>query len=433
MHQVYLIPFQSLERENSQSAAAHGCGGAARKMEGNRRKTEEGKNGDEMDDLFSHLSTKVVGAIRVVKEQISRIEFTYCQQIMCLNRETEKKWRAKEAYLVAQIEAIRRRKEEAEEEAKRATSSVDQDTTERLRVTTDELQKCKQMHETLLRQIEESCVEKEKVEEETDNLLKERAEKEKLVADLRDQVRISADELRHCRQLQETLLRQIDLKDLALLEEKSKVKKLSNSRGKMEERYKQLKSQYNFLLKKTGLTGESSSPISLLQKRKRPEGKQVPTNSHESEEDVMPTDPPSSPISSSIDKKDARSRSPWVDTRGGDAKDDFLDTQMDAVKPAFNQMAGNETEIVTPANKVESKPFGYKFVESVRKKAERETLKGIECKQCKKFYDAVLPSDRRNPGELRCEHHEGVSRHRYRHPPPMTPEGFWNIGFDSET
>ncbi|KAE8718737.1 hypothetical protein F3Y22_tig00109992pilonHSYRG00051 [Hibiscus syriacus] len=33
---------------------------------------------------------------------------------------------------------------------------------------------------------------------------------------------------------------------------------------------------------------------------------------------------------------------------------------------------------------------------------------------------------------FRCEHHDGVSRHRYKYVPPMTPEGFWNIGFESE-
>lgn len=72
-------------------------------------------------------------------------------------------------------------------------------------------------------------------------------------------------------------------------------------------------------------------------------------------------------------------------------------------------------------------------MESVRKKAERENLKGIECKQCKKFYDAVHPEENEGNGKnLRCEHHEGVSRHRYKYAPPMTPEGFWNIGFESE-
>ncbi|XP_056686631.1 protein gamma response 1 isoform X1 [Spinacia oleracea] len=61
-------------------------------------------------------------------------------------------------------------------------------------------------------------------------------------------------------------------------------------------------------------------------------------------------------------------------------------------------------------------PRGFKYVEPVRKKADRENLNGIECKQCKKFYDAVRSDakdgefDREN---LRCEHHDGVSRHRY--------------------
>ncbi|KAL5719678.1 hypothetical protein ACHQM5_012427 [Ranunculus cassubicifolius] len=78
----------------------------------------------------------------------------------------------------------------------------------------------------------------------------------------------------------------------------------------------------------------------------------------------------------------------------------------------------------------------FKYVEPVRKKSDRDNLKGFECKQCKKFYDAVLPEDCKD-GEngnsnFRCEHHDGVSRHRYKYVPPMTPEGFWNIGFESE-
>lgn len=100
-----------------------------------------------------------------------------------------------------------------------------------------------------------------------------------------------------------------------------------------------------------------------------------------------------------------------------------------------------ETQDLT-SNKIsiQNKENGFKFIEPVRKKAERENLKGIECKQCKKFYDAVLPKDgegkeRCTDGigtSLKCEHHEGVSRHRYQYAPPMTPEGFWNIGFESE-
>ncbi|KAJ1388639.1 hypothetical protein SESBI_38979 [Sesbania bispinosa] len=82
---------------------------------------------------------------------------------------------------------------------------------------------------------------------------------------------------------------------------------------------------------------------------------------------------------------------------------------------------------VTVANK-----RSFKYIEPVRKKAERENLKGVECKQCRKFYDAVLPNAESSKQNFRCEHLDGVSRHRYRYVPPMTPEGFWNIGFESE-
>ncbi|KAL5225992.1 hypothetical protein ABZP36_012631 [Zizania latifolia] len=91
----------------------------------------------------------------------------------------------------------------------------------------------------------------------------------------------------------------------------------------------------------------------------------------------------------------------------------------------------HSTISIQPLNK------GFKYTEPIRKKADRENLKGVECKQCKKFYDAVLPDGRSNGDgvdstSMRCEHHDGVSRHRYRYAPPLTPEGFWNIGFESE-
>lgn len=172
----------------------------------------------------------------------------------------------------------------------------------------------------------------------------------------------------------------------------------------------------------------------------------------------------------------------WRETRArkepgvADPHDDFLDTPLEAVKNAVRNPAtpeeaqalaaypphdmefnnsDDETQdmnIATqtlrnipnmPAPKqrstisVQPQKKDFKYRESVRKKADRENLKGIECKQCKKFYDAVLPDGRANGNDagsssLRCEHHDGVSRHRYRYAPPLTPEGFWNIGFESE-
>lgn len=160
-----------------------------------------------------------------------------------------------------------------------------------------------------------------------------------------------------------------------------------------------------------------------------------------------------------------RPNSHWRDMRptknrnGPDLHDDFLDTPLENIKEDLKISKGakeeeihhlpgtvpkdmnfdssdDETQDVSAADPGLRRPEkkSFKYVEPVRKKAERANLKGVECKQCKKFYDAVLPDggDDNNKQNLRCEHHEGVSRHRYRFAPPSTPEGFWNIGFESE-
>jgi splicing factor 4 len=168
-----------------------------------------------------------------------------------------------------------------------------------------------------------------------------------------------------------------------------------------------------------------------------------------------------------------RPASCWRETRsrqcqgGPDPHDDFLDTPLENIRGNLNKdlkepvrdpplpvpiqkdmdfdSLDDETEDmnVNSSPQKQQMPFttaskkGFKYVEPVRKKADREKLKGVECKQCKKFYDAVLPNDggRDTNGDqrnFRCEHHDGVSRHRYRYVPPLTPEGFWNIGFESE-
>lgn len=174
-----------------------------------------------------------------------------------------------------------------------------------------------------------------------------------------------------------------------------------------------------------------------------------------------------------------RPASYWRDTRtqnqaqaGQDPHDDFLDTPFENIRDNLNKavkervndlplpevsvkdinMDGSDDDEETqdingvnppqnqqmPVSVIDNRGGGsFKFVEPVRKQADRQNLKGIECKQCKKFYDAVLPNDSKEETNgdkpcLRCEHHDGVSRHRYRYVPPMTPEGFWNIGFESE-
>lgn len=166
-----------------------------------------------------------------------------------------------------------------------------------------------------------------------------------------------------------------------------------------------------------------------------------------------------------------RPGSGWRETRsrqspgGPDPHDDFLDTPYEGIRgnlqktmrdnlrdvPAESPKdmdSDDETQDMNTefgpkrqqlqAPRSSDGPKGFKYVEPVRKKADRENLNGIECKQCKKFYDAVLSDAGPKNGEvnrqnIRCEHHDGVSRHRYRYAPPLTPEGFWNIGFDTET
>ncbi|CAO2829753.1 unnamed protein product [Amaranthus hypochondriacus] len=159
-----------------------------------------------------------------------------------------------------------------------------------------------------------------------------------------------------------------------------------------------------------------------------------------------------------------RPASGWRETRsrqspgGPDPHDDFLDTPFENIKgnlqktmkdtvlggPAVSLKdadSDGETQDMTGESQPKRQQLqiprpdskGFKYVEPVRKKDAREKLTGIECKQCKKFYDAVHADNREGDIQnLRCEHHDGVSRHRYRYAPPLTPDGFWNIGFDSE-
>jgi splicing factor 4 len=166
-----------------------------------------------------------------------------------------------------------------------------------------------------------------------------------------------------------------------------------------------------------------------------------------------------------------RPASCWRETRsrqcqgGPDPHDDFLDTPLENIRGNLNKdlkepvrdppvpiqkdmdfdSLDDETEDMDGNSSPQKQQMpvtmagekGFKYIEPVRKKADREKLKGVECKQCKKFYDAVLPNDggrdtNGNQRNFRCEHHDGVSRHRYRYVPPLTPEGFWNIGFESE-
>nr|GMC79823.1 protein gamma response 1 [Ipomoea batatas] len=370
----------------------------------------------------------------------------------------------------------------------------------------------RKLHEGLLQQIDLYCLERSKTGQELEELEKE---KKQLLAKLKD-FREKAEELQANLQERSTessqglvldgkLLEQIEAKDSELLSAKKKIKDISNA-------YKSLKSQYNFLRARAGLTSDNVKTKIKLEDESKLRHNQSPLT-----KDGVETDVPRATIISCEEPKQEnaleetgnnevvklvqrsnsvspliantsialkepqyvkscllagrkRSGSYWRDTRshqsrvGPDPHDDFLDTPLENVrrntgnvikedisnlpKAVPKDMDCENSDDETQDMNINQDPqkqqipssrpstSGFKYIEPVRKKSERENLKGIECKQCKKFYDAVLPSEGKDFGataqNLRCEHHDGVSRHRYRYAPPSTPEGFWNIGFESE-
>ncbi|KAG8094808.1 hypothetical protein GUJ93_ZPchr0012g19138 [Zizania palustris] len=124
-----------------------------------------------------------------------------------------------------------------------------------------------------------------------------------------------------------------------------------------------------------------------------------------------------------------------------DPHDDFLDTPLEAVKNMirkpttpeeaqalaasprdmdFNNSDDETQDINIATQDLKNMPVlkrqstisiqplnkGFKYTEPVRKKADRQNLKGVECKQCKKFYDAVLPDGRSNDDGAGLYKHE---------------------------
>ncbi|GFZ00453.1 protein gamma response 1 [Actinidia rufa] len=380
-----------------------------------------------------------------------------------------------------------------------------------LRKKLEEVEEGRKLQEQLIQQIDSNNSEMLKIGQQSEELAKEKKlhlakikgleEKvDKLHVDLRER----SNETSEGMELHGKLLRQIEAKDSELLSEKKKRKDVIAA-------YKSLKSQYNFLREKFGLTTESTLPQNKIEDESdslrhnqhlltSPDNRIIAPNvlmvaceitkeKENLEEDkrvglIQRSKSESPSISNSVfapncphDVKSAplagtkRPISSWRGTRshehrgGPDPHDDFLDTPLEniranAKKPTKEEVhdlpgpvpmdmnfdsSDDETQDMNgdpgpqkPRMLVpRSATSGFKYVEPVRKKAERENLKGIECKQCKKFYDAVLPDGGGkdadgNKQQARCEHHDGVSRHRYRYAPPLTPEGFWNIGFESE-
>ncbi|CAI9103131.1 OLC1v1001572C1 [Oldenlandia corymbosa var. corymbosa] len=371
----------------------------------------------------------------------------------------------------------------------------------------DEVEEGRKVKEQLIQQIDLHNLEKVQQDQKYEELKKEKLQ---LLAKLAGSIEKSdiCQATAHKRgvessedtELNRKLLQEIEAKDSQLMFEKQKRKDVIVA-------YKKLKSQYNFLCSKYGLTKENATPLDrkeeesdslrhnqhkLLSADQNAHGVSSEASSAKSGEEGLDNDKGVQSIQRSnsvspsstkfVQPKSAtkvkscppagtkRPVSYWRDTRshqsrvGPDLHDDFLDTPLEKIREdmgngkkdgvLFPEKLGSndsdfdnsddETQDMDVEHKLERPRFpssgpgtsDFKYVEPVRKKSARENLKGIECKQCKKFYDAVLPNESKdadgNAQNLRCEHHDGVSRHRYRYAPPLTPEGFWNIGFESE-
>ncbi|KAG5627422.1 hypothetical protein H5410_012640 [Solanum commersonii] len=376
-----------------------------------------------------------------------------------------------------------------------------------------EVEEGRKLHDQFRQQIDLYSLERSKTGQELEELekenkkvlakLRESEEKiDKLQTNLRERGKDSSEGM----ELHGKLLHLIQAKESELLAEKKRRKDMIAS-------YKSLKSQYNFLCARYGLTSENMHLQSKLLEHSALQTDQSPLTSREVEnkvpqasgfackvikqedkQEVLDDDQGASliPRSNSISPPTSsafvapnipanvkscptagtkRPLSYWRDTRshqsqvGPDPHDDFLDTPLENIRGNLGKVMKDEVQNRANPNSKDKKiedsddetqemnidndpkkqemlpparsgATGYKYIEPVRKKAERENLKGVECLQCKKFYDAVLPGEDKesngNRENLRCEHHDGVSRHRYRYAPPLTPEGFWNIGFESE-
>ncbi|KAJ0988147.1 hypothetical protein J5N97_006503 [Dioscorea zingiberensis] len=479
--------------------------------EGDMKSLTEFEDSIDLDDskYLCDLSTILVATIQELKDRVSQIEFIFCSQLfpnfqsrssllhkrlIQTKKAAEDEWRKKESSLLSQIKDLQLEKQLAQEQVQQLNILLEQSKA-RLMSTEQSLSTNESEKKQLLDKME----------------VLER--KEEIISELKEQLRQKSAELAKEKELPVRLLQQIELKDQQIAIEQKKRRCLHEESST---KYKQLKSQYNFLLRKTGLTSEyKPSPIRKEDEKNSPRPhtniRSFQDCGDNNQETTQCASKPSAQNSESTFKekldnagglikiksdgdacvksrsssgslpptnsacnaqsKETSASSCWKNTRarqepgGADPHDDFLDTPMEVFRnskkgpeedqdlpgPAQKDMDFNNsddetqdlkeesllelhnTSVLGPVNK------NFKFVEPVRKKSERENLKGIECNQCKKFYDAVLPS---NGGEghdkesscnhMRCEHHEGVSRHRYRYAPPLTPEGFWNIGFDSD-
>lgn len=130
---------------------------------------------------------------------------------------------------------------------------------------------------------------------------------------------------------------------------------------------------------------------------------------------------------------------------------DFADTNNKKTKNKLQEESVEEYSVVEITEEIPSSPNDivsipsiatnegnnnnnktFKYVEVIRKKADRELLPGYECEQCRMFYDAInegsnVPFDRK-------KFINDCSRHKHLFEPPSTPPDFWEVSFpENET
>ena len=79
----------------------------------------------------------------------------------------------------------------------------------------------------------------------------------------------------------------------------------------------------------------------------------------------------------------------------------------------------------------------HKYVAVERRRDARAALPAYECAECARFYSAMHAEPPAGGGCThgaakgvgRDQHRDVVGRHRAQWAPPLTPVGFWNIGF----
>jgi len=108
------------------------------------------------------------------------------------------------------------------------------------------------------------------------------------------------------------------------------------------------------------------------------------------------------------------------------SQDSDLDGEEKQLSPI--KQVGPPIEIDDEEAKPKSR-VGFKYQEEpIRKRKERELLKGRECEECAKFYDAI------GDGQFQFDREHFVnecSRHRQIHTPPQTPPHYWDVDFPS--